>query len=133
MVPKNNKLPNFPSLYCLSGKMDLGILIVTIFEWLSFYVIDQFICNVGIWKHLLTYFPSKVWIKCSLRARLYHYFHLTVSLWLLVVQRLHLVAYSFEVIRARSFPKRPLLSCALFTCDIYAKCFLLLLNNQWCK
>ena len=30
----------------------------------------------------------------------------------------------------RSFPKRPLLSCARFTCDIYAKFFLLLLNNE---
>ena len=30
----------------------------------------------------------------------------------------------------RSFPKRPLLSCARFTCDIYVKVFLLLLNNE---
>ena len=33
-------------------------------------------------------------------------------------------------IYSRSFQKRPLLSCAQFTCDFYAKFFLLLLNNE---
>ena len=32
--------------------------------------------------------------------------------------------------QSRSFPKRSLLSCARFTCDIYANFFLLLLNNK---
>ena len=40
------------------------------------------------------------------------------------------IRYQSNTVEPRSFPKRPLLRFARFSCDIYAKFFLLLLNNE---